>query len=270
MLNKEFTTFLADTLGVDLEKLKEAVTSETEVEVLFKSGTLMDDEALTGLKETVKGEGYKEGKVAGVEMAIKAGKEKHGLEFEGKSIENFAEALSKKVIADAKIDPDKKVKAAKESVEKLQKTYDTDIGLKENEIKSLNRRISEYTINGDIAKHLPDNLTGIKSNQFATLARTEYGFDYEGGVFVAKRGDTILKDKLEKPLQVKDVLTDYAKQNGWIKTDGRGGGDNGGGSGSDKFETMNDVYKHMHLNKIDPMSSEGDKLVTDFTNSQKE
>jgi hypothetical protein len=31
---------------------------------------------------------------------------------------------------------------------------------------------------------------------------------------------------------------------------------------------MNDVYKHMEENKIDPMSSEGEQLIADFNNKK--
>jgi hypothetical protein len=44
---------------------------------------------ITNLKK----EEYEKGKVVGPEMLIKEAREKHGLTFDGKTIDNFAEAL---------------------------------------------------------------------------------------------------------------------------------------------------------------------------------
>ncbi|MBC8321132.1 MAG: hypothetical protein H8E34_10450 [Bacteroidetes bacterium] len=267
MLKQELKSFLSDTIEVDLEQLKAALTSDEEVEVKFKSGTLLDDAGLTGLKETVKKEGYNEGKVTGVEMEAKRVKEKFGIDVEGKNFDAILSIYEKNILANAKIEPDKKVKDLSASLTNLQKQYETDLGLKDNEIKNLSSEIGNYKINGELTRHLPDGLTGIKPNQFATLAKTEYGFGYEDGTFVAKRGDIILKDKVEKPLPVKDVLTDYAIQNGWVASEGRGAGDNAGSPSG--FKTEHDVMKYMDENKIDPLSSEGVKLMADFNNSNK-
>lgn len=267
MLQKELNSFLTDTLGVDLEKLKEGLTSEDEVAVEFKPLSIMSDEDLDGVKTKVKKDGYEEGKIAGVEMSIKESKEKFGLEFDGKSMANFADALKTKVIADAKIEPNKKITDLNHSLENLQKQYKTDIELKDGEIGRFQKTIDEYKINGDIARYLPDGLKGINTNQFSLLSRNEFGFSYEEGTFVVSKDGTILRDKLEKPLPVKDVLTTYAKKNGWVKTEGRGGDDSNGYA--DGFKTLNDVYKHMETNKIDPLLPEGQKLVADF-NNQKE
>ena len=267
MIQNELKSFLTDTLGINTEALLKAMTSDEEVKVEFKSGTLLDDVALNGLKETVKKSGYEDGKVTGVEMEAKRIKEKFGIDVEGKNFDTILETFGKQTLTNAKIEPDKKVKELSTSLENLQKQYQNDLGLKDNEIKNLSSEIGNYKINGELSRHLPDGLTGIKPNQFATLAKTEYGFDYEDGNFVAKRGDSILKDNIEKPLPVKDVLTTFAIQNGWIASNGRGDGDNNGSQSG--FKTIEDVYKHMEQNKINPLSGDADKLIADFQNSNK-
>jgi len=268
MLQKELSSFLSDTIGVNIEALKAAITSDEEVEVKYKSGTFLDEAALNGLKETVKKEGYNEGKVTGVEMEAKRVKEKFGIDIEGKNFDNIFTTYEQQTLKNAKIEPDKKVKELSASLETLRGKLETDLGLKDKEITGLQSEIGNYKINGELAIHLPDGLTGIKPTQFNTLAKTELNFGYDDGVFVAKRGDKVLKDNLEKPIPVKDVLTDYAKTNGWLTVNGRGAGDNDG-NGSGQFKTMNDVMKHMDSNNIDPMSSEGEKLVAEFEQSNK-
>ena len=53
----------------------------------------------------------------------KEGKEKFGLEFEGKNLDNFASALSAKVLKEANINPDKKVAELETSLNRLQSNY---------------------------------------------------------------------------------------------------------------------------------------------------
>ena len=269
MLKDDFKKFLTDTLGVDVEALTKAIASEDEVEVSFKSDvTIMDDAALTSLKDDMKKAGYNEGKTAGVEIAIKNAREKYGLEFEGKTIDNFAESLKTKALNDAKIEPNKKIQDLTDSLSNLQKQYTTDIESKESEITRLQSEMKGSKIKATIQGLMPQGIKAVKPNQFATLIGMEYEFDYdENGNLVAKKNGTILKDKLEKPLPVADILGDFARNNGWVDKDGRGDGDAGGGTGSDKFKNMNEVMKHLEESKIDPMSAEGEKIIQEFKNS---
>jgi len=268
MLKKELQQFLSDTIGVDIEVLKTAITSEDEVEVPFKSGTLLDEAALNGLKETVKKEGYNEGKITGVEMEAKRVKEKFGIDIEGKNFDNIFTTFQEQTLTNAKIEPDKKVKELSASLESLRGKLENDLGLKDKEIESLHSEIGNYKINGELARHLPDGLTGIKPNQFSVLAKTELNFGFDDGVFVAKKGDKILKDNLEKPLSVKEVLSDYARNNGWIETNGRAGSDDTG-TGQGKFKSMNELMKYMDENRIDPLKPDGAKLIAEFQQSNK-
>ncbi len=265
MLNKDFELFLKDTLGINQEALKNAITSDTEVEVKHKSGVLLDDEALESLKNTVKSEGYNDGKTAGLEMAVKSSKEKYGLEFDGKSLDSFANALKTKTLSDAKINPDKKVKELSTSLENLQTQYSTDIASKDENISALMSKIGSYQINSDLVQHMPSNLKGISSKQFATLARAEYNFSYEDDSMVVKQNGKTLKDKMENPISPKEVLASFANNNGWSGVAGRGGGDTTGGSS--EFKTMHDVFEHLKKNSIDPNSDTGQKIIDKFNSN---
>lgn len=249
------------------EVLQKAIESKDEIEIKPIAGEFVTDEALNTLKQTRFEEGKKEGHTIGYDFAIKDVKKDFGLDIEGKDRKVIVDAVKQKIIADAKIDPDKKVKELQESLEKLQGTYQTDLKTKDNEIETYKQTLQGFKINSDLAAHLPAGLNGIKPQHFATIARTEYSFDYEGDQLVAKKNGAVIKDKMEKPVPVADILSEFAKTNGWIGEPGRGGGPQGGGSS--EFKTMNDVYAYMEKNRIDPMSDEGQKLIADFTNSKK-
>jgi len=266
MINETTWQELAKRTGLAVDKLQEAITSEKEETIELVQMNILSDTELTTLKETVGKESAKSGAKTMIEMEVKALREKHGLDFEGKTIDNLINAYSAKQIASAKIEPNKKVDELNSSLENLQKKYETDLGVKTNEVTALNNKLGEYKVNGDLAKHLPEGLTGIDSNDFITIAKTAASFEYEDGVLVVKKNGVTQKDNLEKPIPPKDYLTSFATNKKWLGSEGREGGDqNGNGSGS--FKNMNEVYKHMETNNINPISEAGKKLIADFNNN---
>jgi len=265
MINDTIWQELAKRTGLEAEKLQSAIASETEETIELAPVNILTDIELNSLKETVGKESAKNGAKTIMEMEVKALREKHGLEFEGKTIDNLLNAYSSKQIIDAKIEPNKKVDELKLSLENLQSKYETDLDTKSNELQTLSKKLGEYKVNGDLVKHLPEGLTGIDPNDFMTLAKTNASFEYEDNVLVVKKGETVLRDKMEKPITPKDYLTEFATTKKWIETNGRGGGDEGG-KGNGEFKSVNDVMRHMEANNISPMSQEGQKLVADFNN----
>jgi len=250
--------------GADV--LQNAINSEEKVSLELIEGSFVSDSELNTLKDSRFNDGKKEGQTIGYDFAMKDIKKDFSIELEGKDRTKIADAIKNKIMSDAKIEPNKKVDEYKSSLESLQKKYETDLNQKSSELQQLNNKLSEYKVNGDLVNHLPEGLNGIDANDFITLAKTSAKFEYEDGQLVVKKGDSIIKDKLEKPISPKDYLTDFATSKQWINTDGRGGGDNGGSSNG-SFKTMNDVYKHMQDNNVNPMSPEGKKLIADFENS---
>ncbi len=192
-------------------------------------------------------------------------KKDFGIELEGKDRKKITEAIQTKIITDAKIEPNKKVDELNTSLTNLQKQYETDLGLKTQENDNLSNQVKDYRINGDLINYIPEGLNGIEVNDFITVAKTTAKFEYENDILVVKKGDSILKDKMEKPINPKDYLTEFATNKKWLQSDGRGAGDEGGDNDG-IFKNINEVYKHMEGNKIDPLSEAGKKLVDDFNN----
>jgi hypothetical protein len=268
MINETVWQELAKRSGIAVDKLQEAINSENEQSIELAQVNILTDTELSTLKETVGKDSAKNGAKTMIEMEVKALREKHGLEFEGKTIDNLMNSFADKQIADAKIEPNKKVNDLNESLKSLQSKYANDLGGKDQMISELNSKLSMHKINSDLIKHIPDGLNGIDNNDFITVAKTSATFDYEEGQLVVKQGEKILKDTLEKPISPKDYLTDFATNKNWLSSNGRGGNDSTGGSNSE-FKNMNDVMGHMKNNNINPMSPEGQKLVADFENSKK-
>ena len=262
MLKQEHSKFLSDTLGMDLEQLKTALTSDDEVEIKFKSGEFLDEEGLNTLKNTVKKQGYNEGTVAGVEMEAKRIKEKFKIDVEGKNFDTIIDTFKNQTLSNAKVEPNKKVEELTTSLTNLQKKYDSDLRLKDENINSLNSTISNFKNNAELNKHLPEGITGVSTNQFITLVKSDYEFGFEDNQFVVKQGGKVLKDTMERYISPKEVLTDYAKNNGWLSKEGRGGRDDAGTGKT--FKTEKDVFKYLEENNIDFESDEGQKLIDSF------
>lgn len=250
---------------ITLDLLKEALSKDESYELVAAQVHIMTDDSLNELKTTVKKSGYEEGKTAGSEMTIKEMKRKSGLDYEGKSDEQFITELTKKIEKDKGVEPNKKISELTESVTNLQNLMKQ----KEDEVKDWSSKYSglEKTtkVNEVLLSKVPKNINGVTPKQFATLLQTEgYSIDFtdSGEPFATLHGKP-LKDQLEKHLPIDSVLTDYAKTNNWIKAEGRGGNDDQG-TGGTEFKTMNDVFSYMDKNKIDPMSHQGKKLQEEF------
>jgi len=132
------------------EVLQKAIDSKEEIEIKPVAGEFVTDEALTQLKQTRFEEGKKEGHTIGYDFAIKDLKKDFGIDIEGKDRKAVIEAAKAKIISDAKIDPDKKVKELNESLEKLQNTYQTDLQTKEKEIETYKQTLQGFKINSDL------------------------------------------------------------------------------------------------------------------------
>ena len=262
MIQEGLKKLLTDVVGVDIEQLTTGLASEEEVEVKF-IGELYTEDQLNSAKEAVQSSGKTEWKKTGVEMAVKKAREELGLEFEGKTMKNLTEALATKTLADAKIEPDKQLKEKKESLERLQAKYDTDLDSKENEILGLKSEVNNFKTNSKLSGYLPDKLQGVSQKQVITLLKSD-GYEFEtneDNIFVGKLNGKVVKDPTEKPVPVDQVILDYAKSNNWLEGIKGRDGKHQLPTPDGKFKSMDDKYKYMEENKINPMSPEGVKIV---------
>lgn len=267
--------------GKDLtaEELKTLITSENEVEISVPKVNVLTDTELESVKTTVasgnKDTGYVEGMKAGTEQLVKAIRNAKGLEFEGKikydasgkidynaTALHIAEHYDAKVLADAKIEPEKRIKELETSLQKVQKTYDEeklswDLKNKdyEGKIKSLNQDFFLQT-------NLPQ-VEGLNKKQLAVLIKTDgynVEFDENGIGYPVQFGKRIV-DKMEKPIPFDTFALDYVEKNGWSKKPiGKGGLDQIPEPPT-KFKDKNEMFSYLEKNKIDIESSKGQDII---------
>lgn len=231
MLKKEQITNIAKLLRLDEASLVAAMTSTDEVEVSIPEVSVFTAEEITKRDESVKSAGYKEGKGAAVEMLVKEYREKLDLKFEGKDPEKLVEAIREKTLADAKVEPNKKIEELNGVIAKLQDNVKTF----EAEKQTLVSQINASKTDSKLLSLFPANRNPLlKDEEYLNMIKNEYTFAEEDGKTVVKKSGEIVRDsKTQTPLEPKDVITGYFTERKWTDEgvegrQGRGGaGDTG-------------------------------------------
>jgi hypothetical protein len=189
---------------------------------------------------------YDEGKTVGVETTKKEIREAFGVDFSKKiEIPELKNVISSKIIEDAKIEPDKKVKELQTDLEKMRGNYETEKQSRERIENEFKQKEKTRTINTNVLSLLPKE-TIIPVEEAAELALRKAASDgivpdmSESGGIIFKKGDEILKDKNLVPLKADEVLKNYFSP--YIKpaTGGDGGKDNPGQGGPGSFQAFGD------------------------------
>jgi hypothetical protein len=247
--------------GVSVEVDSEVVSKGIEagkIEVAADNIVVYPKEQFEAFKNTLATDEYKKGKVAGVEMSIKEAREKHGLTFEGKTIDNLLEAMQAKAIADAKVEPNTKIQALEADLKKIQTNYLT-LETEHNSFKQAveGEKVRFKKDNTILSKIDPSKL--IVSPDIAILALKNKGFDIdsaEDGSFVPVLNGAVLKDQRTlQPLSIDTVINDTLASLNLFKqaTGGAGGKDEPGGAGATSYEAF---AKRMADNNIQSGSME--------------
>jgi hypothetical protein len=217
-------------LQTALEK-KEAVTLTNDALVLRTKEE--DEQYKVNLRS--------EAKNTGVEIAIKEWRDKLGLDFQGKTMENFTEALKNKVLTDAKIEPEEKLKNTLKDMETLKQTIQSVQSEKEKVVNEFSSFKNNFVVQSELSKVLPQN-TIIPQDDILTIVKNKFEFAVnEGKIEVKQNGEVLKNPTTLDPLPVKDVIDKFFIDNPtYLKpvAGGSGAGDSGAGGSKqtlDKF-----------------------------------
>jgi hypothetical protein len=179
-----------------------------------------------------------EAKKAGVEIAVKEARTKLGLEFEGKNIDKLIEAVQSKTLADAKIEPEEKLKNALKDIESLKAINTTLQTEKESDKKSFESFKNDLTIKSVLQKSLPENLA-VPSDDMVLILKNKMTFEtLENGSVVVKdsNGEIIKNQNTLDPKPVNEVLSSFFDENkSYLKGTEGGAGGKDSGSGGNKM-----------------------------------
>jgi ribosomal protein S13 len=253
MYNKETLKKIAEVLKLDVSTFEANLKSDKEETLEVPALFTEDDKNKFGENR------FNEGKKAASEILVKDLKQKHAIEFEGKSIDGFLDKYSEKVIADAKIAPDEKVKKLADENKTLKDNLQAAIGKEQTLAKEYADKLFHVETRSEILSHIPEK-TIIPREDLAVLFMNSYSVAKEDDRVIVYKGSDPIKDNVLNPVPLKTVISQFAEK--YIDKNGMGGGDSGGGA-TGKFKTMTSFMDHCKKNNIEPMGEAGQKLLAE-------
>lgn len=222
-------------------QVAEAVT-KGELEIKADTLKVMPVADFETYSTNLSNEHYNKGKVAGVEMSVKEQRESLGLQFEGKTIPNLLDAFKSKIMAEAKIEPNKAIEDLQKDKEKLQLTItdwqnkytglEQNIQSREKENKKFEALLSVIPTDG---LALPRDK--VARNVKLDLEEKGFSLDIESDKVIIKKSGEIVKDSLMNPVTLDKFLPDYITPYSQDREGGPGGKDKpaNGSSGLEAF-----------------------------------
>ena len=242
------------------EKFVELVSDEREASLEVAEAVVLNNDGLEEFTGRVKQDGYNEGVVAGEQMATKKIKKHFGLEVEGRDFDKIADSIKDHLTKEAKQPSDKKVQQLSESLEALQRTYESEKSQWEQSNSELENKFKQQKKDAFISSNLPE-VQGMKKNHLLALVRADgidVDFTEEGDVVAVRDGKPIL-DKLQKSINFESVIKDWVAESGFSQ--GIAGRTEQPNQPAGRFETASDVFRFAEKEGISPDSEEFDKLM---------
>lgn len=221
------------------DKLKDAIENKTDIAIEDKViiRTEEEDNAFqTNIKSTER--------TAALEIAVKTTREKLGLNFQGKTIENLVDAVKAKALEEAKIEPTEQLKALQSDISTLKGTIQTLTSEKENALNTLNQFKIETTVNNTLLSLIPEKVS-IPKTDMSILLKNKFEFTQdESGKLIVKQDGQVLKNPTTlDPLAPKEVIDQFFTNNPqYLGGGGSGGGSGAGDSGSGVSKVSIDDY----------------------------
>ena len=218
---------IAKALKIDPAKLLEAAKSEQEVEIEVPADLVV----MTKTEQETRENNLKSTNIeAGKEIAIKELKKATGLEFEGKNPEKFIEQFQGKVLKDANISVDDKIKEKDKTIEGLRK----NLGERDTEITTLKTKASQAEADSKLLGLLPKERASILTDtQYLSLIKQEFELtEHEGkpAVKSLKTGEVVKDATTFAPIAPDVVIKGHFESSKWIAQ--QEGNKGGGGRGS--------------------------------------
>lgn len=218
-------------LGVDVDAIVSAATSESEVDVAIPDGHFFTEEQLT-VRDNTK---YNEGKIAGEEMSVGEVKKAYNLSFTGKKVEGLVKHLTERP------------KEENEVITKLQKNI-SDMEAEKNRIAS---EFTNYKVRSSVKSAIPQLNNGLSADEtLSVLEANGYTFTEKNGKVIAMyKGNPVTDNKMLTELEAKDVITSFLNEKKWIgqaepEKVGRGAGNNAFNGSKPVFTSAKEVEQY--------------------------
>jgi len=242
MIDKKNMTEIESFLGLEEGTFQAAIESDDSKTIELPKGKLVDPETheIFTKKDLLKRDDNlkEEFQARGVEIAVKEARKEFGLDFQGsrkgdgENIRLLLGASNAKALADAKIEPEKKVQELTDDLTKIRQINETLVQEKNELISSNQIAESKRTIESSILSHL-DGTYSLPKERMLTIFNAEHDVIKEGDSFIVKKGgETIKNDQTRDPLPLKDVVSTFSEEFVKKAEGGAAGGDTTGGGKS--------------------------------------
>lgn len=268
-MNKKLIESLAKLAKVkDVEEFSKALQSEedTGFSLDLDNLTVRTKEEDAEVRNNILEESKKKNFTDAFEIQIKNMKKDLGLEFEGKRQEDFIESFKKKILTDAKIEPDKKINELNQSLEALrgqltQKDQEF-LNFKET-VKSEKQKFKAQSLIPELPKEL-----GLTKDEAVSLYFMNHE-SKEDGIYVNGEKQ---KNDLEKPLSLEDSVKQFVESKGWNKESftGRGGGSQNQGQQSTLPKNEEEFNSYIQSKGWNLGSTEANALLVEMAKAQNE
>jgi hypothetical protein len=210
-----------------------------------------------------------EAKQAGLEIAIKEARNKLGLDFQGKTIDNLLKAYETKVLNDAQIEPAEQLKSITQKLTEKEQALQNALGLVNEKEHPLNSFKKETVINQTLDSFLPEK-TILPKDDMKLIIRNKLSFDLDdSGKIIAldSFGNVLKNPTTADPRSAKEVLDDFFRTNpNYINAQhGGSGGDDSKPKGG-KI-SLDDFIKSQKESGIAPNSAEFNQKLAEANNN---
>jgi len=215
---------------------------------------------------------YKKGKIAGYEMLVKEAKEKEGIEVDGKNFDVFSSELKKKVLADAKIEPTKKIMELENDLKTVRTNYTNLEGefntFKEGQLEKETRLKKDNILSGFIPSEGLKVGSDITLMALKTKAGIDINFTDDNKSVITVNGEVVKNPTTLEPVDSKDFIANKLKEMDLISkpNGGAGGSDETGQAKAGSWDSFVIEMKNNDIEQgTDKFSEEMDKRIKDKT-----
>lgn len=262
-LNQKVIGALASSLGIDVEVLTKAVSSADgsaeETEFKTPEGKFYTETQLETIKDNHGKRRYDAGKLAGEEILLKDLSDTNGIDVT-KDKETFINSFKAKILEEAKVEPNEKIKELTESMENLR----TKLTEKDGELNQIKQEKEKTQSRYEMVSTIPDlpESLGLTKDEVVDLFERAYESKEDG---IYKNGQ-LLKDDLENPIDRSTAVNQFLEERGWLVEDpkGRGGGAQQGGkkTSTSTFSSMEEYESHIKEKGLHVGSEEAKAILS--------
>ena len=213
MISKKDVAKLKE-MGFDPEAIAAAVVADKETDITIPSGSFWTDDKIEELRTNVKA-GHEQ---AYPEILGKQLNKEYELGLTGadaKDLKKIADKLREKGKSEAQVEPNTRIQELEKSLKKLQEEV---IPTTQKEATEWKSKYQERETYDKYASLIPENANKfLTKDEHVTRVRKAYTLNEDGTVTDNATG-AIVKDKLEKAVAAKDIISEaYTKNEGWLQ-----------------------------------------------------